>query len=61
MTAVRDRGGYPALTAKMREKCETSRGKIVDERTVLSRRRDIGYGVYCLEEILHRRGLRVEL
>jgi len=61
MTAVRDRGGYPALTAKECEKGETSRGRIVCERTVLGRRRDVGYGVYCLEEVLHRRGLQVEL
>lgn len=61
MTAVRDRGGYPALTVKKCEKGETSRSKIVCQRTVLGRRKDVGYREYSLEEVLHRRGLHIKL
>lgn len=61
MTAVRDLGGYPALTYDGRELCGgRGRGPIV-KRTILGRRWDLGYGEYGLEEILHCRRLWVEL
>lgn len=64
MTAVRALGGYPALTAC--KECEVNEvvseiGVMVVKRTILGRWWDFGYGEYGLEEILHGRGLWVEL